>query len=98
MTHSLAVDGFVIWRLCERVFHPHLERHGEDMLSATIPVLYQKVGTYNLNYRDRAGNKRPVRFSSYVWKRIDGLAIDFLRHESRMRGRLKEDCLADNDD
>jgi hypothetical protein len=58
--------GFVIWRLCKKVFHPHLQRHGEDMLSAAIPLLYQKVRTYNLNYRDRDGNKRPVRFSSYI--------------------------------
>ena len=70
----------------------------ENGNSDVIICRMEKVGTYNLNYRDRAGNKRPVRFSSYVWKRIDGLAIDFLRHESRMGGRLKEDYLADNDD
>ena len=88
--------GFVIWRLCERVFRPHLVRHGEDMLSAAIPVLYQKVGTYNLNYRDRGGNRKPVRFSSYIWKRIDGFAIDFLKHENRMGERLNEACLEDS--
>ncbi|MCX5794865.1 MAG: hypothetical protein NTY77_05170 [Elusimicrobia bacterium] len=86
--------GFVIWRLCKKVFRPHLQRHGEDMLSAAIPLLYQKVWTYNLNYRDRDGNKRPVRFSSYIWKRIDGFAIDFLRSEKRT-AVLNEACLAD---
>lgn len=95
--------GFVIWRLCKKVFRPHLQRHGEDMLSAAIPLLYQKVRTYNLNYRDRDGNRRPVRFSSYIWKRIDGLAIDFLKHELRQEvlpneARLTEEALNDIQD
>ncbi len=89
--------GFVIWRLCKKVFHPHLQRHGEDMLSAAIPLLYQKVRTYNLNYRDSGGNKRPVRFSSYIWKRIDGFAIDFLKHERRREVPLNEARIARED-
>ena len=88
--------GFVIWRLCKKVFLPHLQRHGEDMLSAAIPLLYQKVRTYNLNYRDSEGNKRPVKFSSYIWKRIDGFAIDFLKHEIRPEVPLDETCLTDD--
>jgi hypothetical protein len=43
--------------------------------AASDPVLYAKVGTYNLKYRDRKGKPKPVRFGSYIWKRIDGLAI-----------------------
>ena len=82
--------GFVIWRLSKKVFRTHLQRHGEDMLSAAIPLLYQKVRTYNLKYRDRDGNRRPVRFSSYIWKRIDGFAIDFLKHENRLEISLNE--------
>ena len=75
--------GFVMWRLRRKVFRHHLERHGEDLLSATIPVLYQKIGTYNLKYRDREGMLRPVRFGSYIWKRIDGLVIEYLKRERR---------------
>lgn len=73
--------GFVMWRLRRTVFRSHLERCGEDLLAAAIPVLYQKVGTYNLRYRDREGVLKPVRFGSYVWKRIDGLALDYLKKE-----------------
>jgi DNA-directed RNA polymerase specialized sigma subunit len=60
-----------------------LERHGDDLLSAAILMLYQKIRTYNLHYRDRRGVLKPVRFVSYIWKRIDGLAIDHLKRESR---------------
>jgi hypothetical protein len=79
-----------MWRLRRKVFRPHLERYGEDMLSAAIPVLYEKVGTYNLKYRDRSGVFKPVRFGSYIWKRIDGLAIDYLKRENRA-GRVAYD-------
>ena len=75
--------GFLMWRLRTKVFRRHLERHGDDLLSAAILTLYQKIPTYNLNYRDRGGVLKPVRFISYVWKRIDGLAIDYLTRESR---------------
>lgn len=75
--------GFLMWRLRTKVFRRHLERHGDDLLSAAILTLYQKIRTYDLNYRDRGGVLKPVRFASYVWKRIDGLAIDHLKRESR---------------
>lgn len=90
--------SFVMWRLRKKVFRQHLERHGEDMLSAAIPVLYQKVKTFNLNYRDRAGNLKPVRFASYIWKRIDGLAIDHLRREAQAGGAVfNDECLGGHD-
>jgi len=84
--------GFVIWRLRRKVFRPHLERFGEDLLSAAIPMLYAKVGTYNLKYRDREGNPKPVRFGSYIWKRIDGMAIDYLKRERRAGGVAFDDA------
>ena len=75
--------GFLMWRLRTKVYRWHLERHGDDLLSAAILTLYQKIRTYDLHYRDRGGVLKPVRFMSYVWKRIDGLAIDHLKRESR---------------
>ena len=44
-------------------------------------VLYDKITTYNLRYRDKKGNFKPVRFSSYIWKRIDGFILDSLKAE-----------------
>lgn len=86
--------SFVMWRLRKKVFRQHLDRHGEDLLSAAIPVLYQKVKTYDLNYRDKTGSLKPVRFASYVWKRIDGLAIDYLKREAQAGGAVfNDECL-----
>ncbi|OGR46930.1 MAG: hypothetical protein A2X34_05275 [Elusimicrobia bacterium GWC2_51_8] len=75
--------GFIMWRLRKKIFPEYLKRHGDDILSAAILELYRKVETYNLNYRDRKGVLKPVRFSSYMWKRIDGLAIDYIKREKR---------------
>lgn len=65
--------GFVIRRLRKKAFPSYLARYGEDILSDAIFILYDKIKTYDLQYKDRQGNLRPVRFSSYIWKRIDGL-------------------------
>ena len=75
--------SFIAFRLNIKVFAPYRQQHGEDLFSAAITILYQKVAGYNLNYRDKHGKRKPVRFSSYIWKRIDGFIIDYLRNELR---------------
>lgn len=75
--------GFVIFRIHKRTFPEFLNRFGEDLLSNSIPVLHQKIKTYNLNYRDKHGRRKPVKFASYIWKRIDGLILDTLKKEFR---------------
>lgn len=75
--------GFVIFRINKRVFPSLRRRFGEELFSEVILVLYEKITTYDLRYRDRNGNLKPVRFSSYIWKRIDGFIIDFLKSEMR---------------
>lgn len=79
--------GFIIYRIHKRAFPAYISRFGEDILSQAIFVLYDKISSYDLNYRDRHGNHKPVRFSSYIWKRIDGLIIDSLKKETK-----KERC------
>ena len=73
--------SFVIFRINKRVFPSHLQRFGDELFSESIFILYEKIKTYNLRYRDRDGNFKPVRFSSYIWKRVDGFILDFLRKE-----------------
>ncbi|MEI7998642.1 MAG: hypothetical protein WCH62_03965 [Candidatus Omnitrophota bacterium] len=73
--------GFVIFRIYKKVFPTYIDRFGEDILTEATLILYDKIKTYNLRYRDKAGNFKPVRFSSYVWKRIDGFILDFLKKE-----------------
>jgi len=64
--------SFVSFRLHRKVFPDLLRRFGEELLSEAIPILYAKIQTYDLAYHDRQGNPKPVRFVSYIWKRIDG--------------------------
>ena len=73
--------GFVIFRIHKRAFPVYVKRFGEDLLSQAIPILYAKIQTYNLRYRGRDGRFKPVKFSSYAWKRIDGLILDSLKKE-----------------
>ncbi len=73
--------GFVIFRVHKLAFPSYVKRFGEDLVSQAIFILYEKIKTYNLRYRDRKGRFKPVRFSSYVWKRIDGLILDTLKKE-----------------
>ena len=73
--------SFVIFRIHKRAFAAYVKRFGEDLLSQAIPVLYQKIKTYNLRYYDKKGNFKPVRFVSYIWKFIDGLILASLKRE-----------------
>ena len=78
--------GFILFRLHKKVFPEFLKRFCEDLLSSSIPVLYQKINTYDLDYRNEQGNPKPVKFISYVWKRIDGFFIDSLKEEIEREG------------
>jgi len=73
--------GFVIFRIHKKVFPEYLKRFGQDLLPDSIPILYQKIQTYDLEYWDRRGHTKPVKFVSYIWKRIDGFIIDSLKKE-----------------
>ena len=56
--------GFVIFRLHKRIFPEYLKRFGEELLSESILILYQKIKTYDLDYCDKQGNPKPVKFVS----------------------------------
>lgn len=71
--------GFVIFRIRKKAFPELIKRYGEDLLEDSILILYKKVETYNLEYRDKQGNLKPVKFVSYIWKRIDGFLSDSLK-------------------
>ena len=72
---------FIIFRIHKIVFPIYRDRFSEDILSQLVFILYDKIQSYDLNYKDKEGNLKPVRFSSYVWKRIDGFIIDYLKKE-----------------
>ena len=50
--------GFVIFRIHKRAFPEFLRRFGEDLLFDSIPILHQKIKTYNLKYRDNNSKMR----------------------------------------
>lgn len=74
--------GFIIFRIHKITYPTYCARFGEDMLSQAIFILYDKIKTYNLRYKDKYGKPKPVRFSSYIWKRVDGFIIDYLKKET----------------
>jgi hypothetical protein len=73
--------GFIVFRIYKKTFPIYIERFGEEILSEATFILYDKIKTYNLRYRDKNGIFKPVRFSSYVWRRIDGFILDSLKKE-----------------
>jgi len=68
--------GFVIFRLRMKLIPQYLKSCGPDFLSASIPILYQKIKTYDLEYRGPDGRPKPVKFASYIWKCVDGFIIE----------------------
>lgn len=72
---------FVISRISKKIVPDYRKRFGEDVLSEALFVLGGKIKSYNLRYKDKNGNPKPVRFASYVWKRIDGFIVDYLKGE-----------------
>jgi DNA-directed RNA polymerase specialized sigma subunit len=75
--------GFLIFRIHKVVFPELIGRFGDDLLEEAILIVYQKIETYNLNYRNKKGEPHPVKFISYIWKRIDGFIIDYLKEEMK---------------
>lgn len=73
--------GFVIFRIHKIAYPAYVSRFGEDILTQAVFILYDKIKTYNLRYRDKNGDFKAVRFSSYIWKRIDGFILDTLKKE-----------------
>ena len=45
--------GFLIFRIHKKVFSHLIQRFGEDLLEEAILIVYTKVESYNLDYRDK---------------------------------------------
>jgi len=75
--------SFLIFRIYKVAFHEFIQRFGEDLLEEAILIVYNKIESYNLDYCDKHGNPHPVKFVSYIWKRIDGFIVDYLKEEMK---------------
>jgi DNA-directed RNA polymerase specialized sigma subunit len=73
--------SFLIFRIHKIAFPSLTRSFGEDLLMEAILIVYKKIDSYDLGYCDKKGNHKPVKFISYIWKRIDGFIIDSLRKE-----------------
>jgi DNA-directed RNA polymerase specialized sigma subunit len=73
--------SFIIFRIYKIAFPALVRSFGEDLLAGAILIVYNKIESYDLNYCDGQGNPNPVKFTSYIWKRIDGFIIDSLKKE-----------------
>lgn len=83
--------SFLIYRRIHKIVFPDLiQRFGDDLLSEAIPITYKKIDSYDLGYCDKKGNPKPVKFISYIWKRIDGFIIDSLKKELSLRPLVDE--------
>jgi DNA-directed RNA polymerase specialized sigma subunit len=86
--------SFIIFRIYKIAFSSLVRSFGEDLLAEAILIVYKKIDSYDLDYCDKKGNPKPVKFISYIWKRIDGFIIDSLKkelNESNFYGRYNED-------
>ena len=82
--------SFLIFRIHKVAFPEFIQRFGEDLLEEAILIVYNKIESYDLNYCDKQGNLHPVKFISYIWKRIDGFIIDYLIKEMKSRALYKD--------
>jgi len=85
--------SFLIFRIHRIVFPALIQRFGEDLLEEAILITYTKIKSYDLDYRDERGNPNPVKFVSYIWKRIDGFIIDYLKKEINEPKRIRHQLL-----
>ncbi|MFH1621973.1 MAG: hypothetical protein ABIA97_02490 [Candidatus Omnitrophota bacterium] len=82
--------SFLIFRIHKVAFPEFIQRFGEDLLEEAILIVYNKIENYDLDYCDKQGNPYPVKFISYIWKRIDGFIIDYLKEEMKSRALYKD--------
>ena len=82
--------SFLVFRIHKVAFPELIRRFGEDLLGEAILITYKKIDSYNLDYCNKQGNPNPVKFVSYIWKRIDGFIIDSLRKELSLFKTHKE--------
>jgi len=82
--------GFLIYKVRTKLFPNVLKRYGEDILGEVILHTYEKINTYDLDYRDKQGNPLPVKFTTYIWKDIDWFIIRLLYKEFRLDKTHKE--------
>ena len=71
--------GFLLYRVKNILYPSVLNYYGEDILQECFDLALKKIDTYNLRYRDKKGNLKPVYFRSYIWKGITGVIVSSIK-------------------
>jgi len=85
--------SFLIFLIHKVAFPALIQRFGEDLLGEAILITHKKIESYDLDYCDEQSNPNPVKFVSYIWKRIDGFIIDYLKKEINEPKRIRHQLL-----
>jgi len=86
--------GFFLFRIHTTPYPWVVKQFGEDIFQECVLLAVKKIGTYRADYRDKAGQLRPVHLSSYMWKSVTGLMFAHIRNQASRRGRDAEKIAA----
>jgi hypothetical protein len=95
LTHLL---GFFLFRIHTTLWPWVVEQHGEDIFQECVLLARQKISSYRHDYRDRAGELRPVHLSSYMWKSVTGMMFAYVKSRRVPGRRSSEDLAADTEE
>ena len=67
----------LVIRIKFTAFPSLIQQHGEDLIQECLILATKKIATYNLEYRNKAGELQPLHLSTYMWKSITGLIYTY---------------------
>ncbi len=80
----LHLIGFFVFRIRTALYPAVFRRYGEDLIQECLLLAAEKIRTYNLTYRNKAGELQPVHLSTYMWKYVTGLMYSYGRNKSEI--------------
>lgn len=84
----LCQTGFFLYRVNTMLYQAIRMRYGEDIIHECMKYALEKVSSYNLRYRNKSGELKPVYFRTYLWKGITGIIAGSVK-------KKKEVCFSD---
>lgn len=76
--------GFLLYRIKTMLYPEILNRYGEDIFQDCLIFVIKKIPSYNLRYKNKAGEFQPVYFRTYLWKGITGVIINSLKNKNEI--------------
>ena len=76
--------GFLLYRIKSMLYPEVLNRYGEDIFQDCLIFATKKISSYNLRYKNKAGEFQPVHFRTYLWKGITGVIINSIKSKNEI--------------